>query len=822
MSQDPTAPGARRRRLAKALLGSAALQAPLAFALLAATPASATAAAVAAEAADANSGVMVNEIVITAQKRSEDIKSVPISVSVLSGSDLKERQIAGYDDISRAVPGVAFNAVAGEEGRDNIVIRGVSSVSGASTVGLYLDDVSITIPNLYRDGSIEVRLADIDRIEVLRGPQGTLYGDSSEGGTIRYITQTPNLHEFSAVATGDVSGTAHGGANYGFSAAVNLPIVDDVLAVRVSANYLSDSGWINHYSLGGALDHKGVNTENSLTLHLTAEWTPAPDWTITPSIFYQQVNDADNAAFYPALGLWNQNKEVSEPSHDTMTLASLSVRKSFAFADVTSVTGVFQRTVYRQEDGTYFNSTAFDQFFLDPIYPQYSAQNHAIIGNLPSFVKYSTRYDTFNQELRVSSNDTSWGSKWLKWVVGGYFSYQKVHNTDFQRIPGINSVFASIYGVSMEQSLVETTYGNPTYGQPGGGPAITLFPGDIDESDNRTYQQQQYAMFGQLDITFAPGWKLALGGRYSLAKESYASVETGFYQIGNLGYQTAGQPPAAPYTQGASSSAFLPKATLFHDLSPDSAVYASAAKGFRLGGPTGPIVFGPTSVCNTDFQSIGQTSQPTQFASDSLWTYEVGSKNAFLGRRLTVNLSGYYTDWTNIQQQIYLPTCGYYFTSNVGNARIYGGEVEAVASLTHTLRLNFTASANDATITKSNNPIDVAVGQHLIDVPDVTLTAGAVYSAHIRDDLLFTGIFDYAYSGHSYGSYQPGNPDYNNPAYGVVNLSLGLTWGRYNVAVYAKNLLDNRTIIQSPEINTVIEGYTVHPRVIGLRSKVDF
>jgi len=817
MRQDPPPATTPRRRRAALLLGACAAFSPIVVW-----------APIAARAADAETAppaaapVTVNEIVITAQKRSEDIKSVPISVSVLSGRDLADRRIASYDDLSRAVPGVAFNEVAGEEGRANIVIRGVSSTSGASTVGLYLDDVSITLPNLYRDGAIELRLPDIERIEVLRGPQGTLYGDSSEGGTIRYITQPPSMTQFGGAASADVSGTEHGGTNAGLSAMVSLPVIPDILAVRASVNYLNDDGWINHYTQAGVLDQKGVNHENSLTLHMTAKWTPTPDLTVTPAVFYQKVNDADNAAFYPALGLWEQDKEVPEPSHDSMTVVSLSVRKDYPFADLTSVTGLLQRTVYRQEDGTYFNSTAFDQFFLDPIYPQYMSQNDSIIGNLPSFVKYDTRYDTFNQELRLSSNNSSWGSKWLKWVVGVYYSWEKVHNTDYQRIPGINTVFQSIYGVPMEQSLVETDYGNPTYGQPGGGPAITLFPNDIDEADNRTYRQQQYAMFGQLDINFLPGWKLDLGGRYSLAKEDYVSTETGFYQIGNLGYQTPGAPASAPYTQGASSSAFLPKATLYHDLDADSSVYASAAKGFRLGGPTGPIVFGPTSVCNGDFQAIGQTSQPTQFASDSLWTYEVGSKNAWLGRRLTLNVSGYYTDWTNIQQQIYLPTCGYYFTSNVGNARIYGGEIEAAARLTGHLRLNVTASANDATITRTNNPVDVAVGQHLIDVPDVTVTAGAVYSTHISDDLLMTGIVDYAYTGHSYGTYQASNPNYNNPAYGVVNLSLGFTRGRYQLSLYAKNALADHTIIQSPEINTVVEGYTVHPRTIGVTTKVLF
>lgn len=762
------------------------------------------------------------EIIVTAQKRSEDIRSVPISLSVLSGSDLKDQRIANYDDLSRAVPGLAFNAVAGEEGRTNIVIRGVSSTSGASTVGLYLDDVSITLPNLFRDGAIDLRLPDIERVEVLRGPQGTLYGDSSEGGTIRFITMAPNMTAFDGAATGDVSGTLHGGTNYRLSGMVNLPIISDVLAVRASVNYVNDSGWIDHYTPAATLDRKGVNRENSLTVHVTARWTPTPDLTITPAFFYQKANNADNAAFYPALGLWKQDKLVAEPSHDTMTMGSLTVQKGLGFADLTAVTGAFRRIAARTEDGTFFNSTAFAQFFLDPIYPQYQMQNDAVIANLPSFVYYRTSYDVINQELRLSSNETSWGAHWLRWVVGAYYSSQKVHNTDFQQIPGINTTFANIYGLPMEQSLVETAYGNPAYGQPGGGAAIPLFPNDVDEADDRTYRQQQFAFFGQLDITFAPGWKLDLGGRYLHAHEDYVSVETGFYQMGNLGYQTSGQPASTPYTQAGSTNAFLPKAALYHDLSTTSSIYASAAKGFRLGGPTGPITFGPTSVCNGDFQAIGQASQPTQFGSDSLRTYEAGSKNEFLGRRLRLNISGFFTNWTNIQQQIYLPTCGYYFTSNVGNAHIFGGEVEATFKVDKHLRINASASVNDAKITKSNNPIDIAVGQHLIDVPGITATAGLNYTAPVGSNLALTGIVNFNYTGHSYGSYQQGNPNYNNPAYSVVDASVGLTLGHNQVSLYVKNLLDDRTIIQSPQINTVIEGYTVHPRTIGISSKVLF
>jgi len=771
-------------------------------------------AADAAPVADADAGA----IVVTAQKRTEDVRTVPISLSVLSGDALKQQRIASYDDLSRAVPGVAFNAVAGEEGRDNIVIRGVSSTSGASTVGLYLDDVTVTIPNLYRDGAIELRLPDIDRIEVLRGPQGTLYGDSSEGGTIRYLTRQPNMERWQVEGTADVSGTEHGGLNDAFAGVVNVPVVPGVFALRASVNYVHESGWIDHYTQAGVLDKKGVNSSDSLTAHVTGKWTPGSGLTVIPALFYQRANNADNAAFYTALGLWKQDKQVAEPAHDTMLLGSLTVHKELGFAELTSVSGGFQRTVQRIEDGTYFNSTAFGLFFLDPIYPQYQAQNDSIIANLPSTVRYRTRYSAFNQELRLASSDGV-GPHWLQWVVGAYYSTQRVHNTDYQTIGGINSTFASIYGTTMEQSLVETTYGNPGYGQPGGGDAITLFPGDVDESDDRTYRQQQIAVFGQVGVAFARGWKLDLGGRFSAAHEDFNSVETGFYQIGNLGYQTPGQPASAPYVQAASSHKFLPKVTLYHDLTPQSSVYATAAEGFRLGGPTGPIVFGPTSVCAGDFAAIGQTSQPKQFSGDSLWTYEAGSKNELMNHRVRFNVSGFYTRWSNIQQQIYLPTCGYYFTSNVGDARIYGGELEASVRIAGGFSLSASGSANSATITRSNNPTDVAVGQHLIDVPDATATVGGTYSGALGA-LSLDGSVNYTYTGKSYGTYLQTDPNYRNPAYGVVNASIALGKGRGSVSLYVKNLFDNRKIIQQPEINTVVEGYTVHPRVFGLTLKL--
>jgi outer membrane receptor protein involved in Fe transport len=811
MTSDTAAAKARRRLSFLLAFASAATIA------LAAKAADTTAAA---DTSATSPSATLTEVIVTAQKREENVRTIPISVSAVGADAVKAERIVTFDDLSRAVPGLAFNSNA-MEGVTNISIRGVSSTAGSATVGTYVDDVSVTIPNLFYEGNVEPTLPDLARIEVLRGPQGTLYGDSSEGGTIRYISQAPNMETATADLTADVSDTQRGSANYAGDADLSFPIVKDKVAIRIAANAGYDSGWIDHYSQelvdyapvgGGVLLNKGVNWDQYETLHVVAEFTPTDDLTITPAFYYKHFFANDSSAFYidtPGLGLYDQDKTTREPDRDNFGVLSLTVKKSFDFADFTSVTGYFYRGHSRIEDGNYFNSVVFAFDFLatiplpNPVNPAITPQDALnIMSNLPSQVHLNSSTQQFTQEFRLSSKDSA---SPFKWVVGAYFADQRIHETDFQQIDAVNSMFLNLYGETLENSSAEAAFND-------GIPNTTLFPDNIDEYDNRYYYNRQYATFGQLDWKFLPDWRLSVGGRYEYAQESFDATEIGFYQIGNI----------SPYHQAQDASSFTPKFTLSHDLGSEETVYASAGEGFRLGGPTGPIVFGPGTVCSQDFAAINQTTQPTQFSSDTLWTYEVGSKGAYFGDRLSIDAAGFYTDWHNIQQQIYLPICGYYFTANVGDARIYGGEVEALFKVTSNLTLQATGSANSATITHTINPVDVPVGSNLTDVPVGTFTVGAIYDEPLSNDWDVSARIDYDYTGYSYGSYQKVNPvgqtnlNYYNPAYGVLNASVMLKRGKYDISLYAKNLLDDHTLIQTPEVNTVYEGYTVHPRVIGL------
>jgi outer membrane receptor protein involved in Fe transport len=742
------------------------------------------------------------EIVVTAQKRSESIKEIPISITAIGSEALSTKQIANYDDLSRAVPGLSF-ASGGSEGLANIEIRGVSSQSGSATVGVYLDDVSVTVTNFFHDGSTQPKLYDIDRVEVLRGPQGTLYGASSMGGTIRFVTKQPDFGSYSVETAADLSGTLHAGVNTAESLSVNMPIVDGKLALRASAGYSYDSGYIDHYALTGKLENTGTNSEKSYSGRFSLKYAATDDLTITTSLFAQEVRSGDSSVFYPALGIWNQDKEVQEPGRDEVVLPSLTIVEDLGFADFTSVSGYFDRDYDRQQDGTFYNSAGFATIFLDPIYPSYKQQNDSIIGTLASPVHYVSAYRQPSQEFRLTSHPPAETGLPIKWVVGLYYSDQHATNSNVEPIPGINSAFQKIYGIPMEQSLVETYYGAP---------GLSLFPKDNAYTQTYKLDERQYAIYGQLDWDILPQLHATIGGRYLYARSAFETSTFGFYSIG--------LPPT--YYNNERFYGFTPKFGLAYDVTPDTNIYASATKGYRLGGSDQPIPFGPTSICNSDFNAIGVTSQPKKFDSDTLWSYELGTKSRMLNNTLSVNAAAYYIDWKKIQQLVYLPTCGFYYVSNVGDAKSYGADFEIEYRVTPDLQLGLNGGITRAVLTSSNNPGTAATGQSVLNSPIYSLSVSAGYGWEVSTNWRGFAHADYDRTGHSYGSYMRSNSDYRDPSYGVFNMMVGVNSGRYQLSLYGKNLFDNRTIIQEPEINSVFTGYTVRPLTVGVSAKMYF
>ena len=429
------------------------------------------------------------EIIVTAQKRTEDIKDIPFSVSAISGTELAEHHVANYDDITRTVPGIGFQAGPGP-GLDNIEIRGVSSTSGSATVGIYIDEVSVTVSNSLFDGAVQPKLFDLERIEVLRGPQGTLYGASSMGGTIRFITKQPDLNSFSATVSTDLSGTRHGGFNNDEYGILNIPVIDGVFALRIGVDLANDSGYIDHYipaptgagpdgsilELGTndstVLGERGVNDVRTQVFRVVGKYAAPDDWTITPAYLWQRVAASDTNIFYPDIGLYDQDKRVAEPYTDDLNLPSLTVTKSFSWAELTSVTSYFKRDFRRTTDGTLYNSNIFANSYVvgglssatNPPTPPATAQQfyetQTVLGFLASPAGYDARTEQFSEELRLSSKSTSIAGIETNWTAGLYFANQRRHFLDDEYIPGLHTTFQKIYGYGIysPQSVVGPSY----------------------------------------------------------------------------------------------------------------------------------------------------------------------------------------------------------------------------------------------------------------------------------------------------------------------------------------------------------------------------
>ena len=786
--------------------------------LLASTAAITLVAALPAAAAD-NSGAatQLDEIIVTAQKRSEDVTKVPTSISVVGGDALGSSGIKDYDDLTRAVPGISFAAGgAGNgvgEGNSVLEMRGISSpTSSVATVGVYLDEMSVTNGNRYVGASQPVPL-DINRVEILRGPQGTLYGASSEAGTIRFIHNRPDLNTFSGFIAGDVSGTEHGGVNYQTSSVVNVPIDPGIFAVRVGGLYGGDSGWIDNYNLDGSLNKRGVNSDITKALRVDGLYQPSELFSAEAQVNYQRVDSKDSPIFYlgsqtigyPPVtqvgGLFKQSKEVAEPTADTVLTSNLDLVANLGFADLTSVTSYFWRAMEMITDATFFDNTVLAQAVFPPL-PNGNYSSAVALAPVQQF--YPVEFQTYTQEFRLSS--PSGTNSPLKWVGGLYFSRSEQSYLNNEPDYSLPAAYQAGYGQPISTQ-------NPILGlPPSAGNSVWI--NGIYSQNTRTYTYE-YAGFGQIDYDITPKLHFSTGVRYQFTRLMYDALTQGFFT-------------AVPYYKDHSDSfSTTPRFSLSYDLTDTSSAYTTIAKGYRIGGEAGPLPVGNNAadVCLPDYNSFGisSTNPPQDFHPDSLWSYEAGVKSTMANRTLSINADGYYIDWSNIQQSINLPTCGYNFTSNVGDAESYGGELELryAPPIVKGLKLGLSTSINHSTLTKVFVPF-ATVGQDVLYAPSLTANVSVDYEVPLRTD--FNGFVhaDYDWTGHSHGSFDNALPNYEDLSYGVLNASFGIDTGTLKISIYAKNLLNDHTIIQKPTVNSVTEGYTVRPLTAGITARQDF
>ncbi|PRC91158.1 TonB-dependent receptor [Solimicrobium silvestre] len=745
----------------------------------------------------------IKTVVITAQKRTEDASKVPLSISVISGDDLVAQHIVDFADITRSIPNVSFSGGGGSgnagngPGLSSIEMRGISSTSGSATVGVYLDDVSMTVGNIYSMGQAEPKFFDLDRVEVLRGPQGTLYGSSSMGGTVKFLSNQPNLKEQEATIYSEVSSTKGGGTNYTANGVFNAVLTPNELAFRIGVEDIHKSGFINQVSqTTGALVAPNINWEADQVVRMAMKWAPTKDLTITPSVFYQQVQSGDIDVSYTQtqngtpLPMNQTSKLVREPGVDRLLVPSLTVNYGTDYGDLTFVSSYFQRKFNRTQDATAVDSVLLGSLISIPSLA-------AKVSVLPAAVWFNNDIRQSSEELRFASKPYDPSVSPITWVAGVYIADMHTNITDNEPIFGVNAAFAAAGASTTDPTVLAN-------------PVSAGFPNDNSYFGQLHYHDTQQAIFGEANYYFMPNLHATFGLRYLEAKEE-------FEREGGLYFNNDGTNDGNSHTfANTSGSKATPKIALTWEVDHTDTLYALAGEGFRLGGANLQI---PQTLCGLS------TPNPASYASDTLWSYEVGDKSRFLDNHLSVNSSLFYVDWKNMQQQIFLG-CGYDYNTNVGSATSYGAEVEVKARPISSLLIDFSAGITHATLSDNggeNAGVPGAVAGALIPgVPKFNAALTGQYNFNISDDNFGFARAGVHWTGTSNGGFPTLtngsiDPDYRRPAYATADFSTGISWEKWELSFFVKNLANNEKIIQHPIVQTnTSEAYRIDPRIIGI------
>ena len=779
-------------------------------------------------------GSHIEEVTVTAQKRSENVRKVPVSVSVLSGKLIKADHIQNFADLTRAVPNLSFSSQAGE-GLSTLEIRGIASQAGQATVAIYLDDVSLTTRNIYTQGTAEPRFLDIQRVEVLRGPQATLYGASALGGTLRYISNPPKPDVLEGNVSTELSGTYHGGLNWDETGVLNVPLVQDQLTLRVAGETGGDSGWINNvYADTGDVKKAGINSNGFDDARATLLWTPT-DWlTITPVVYWQKAIARDVDAEYLFLPHDETPKLVAEPGHDSVVVPSFTMSADLGFGTLTAITSNYERHFQRTLDSTIYDSIAL--YTCDYLGCPVNNDPPGLLGalsKLPSYTYYDNTVRQWSEEIRLVSNPYTPGGTPFTWITGFYYVDEHSTFTDNETVQGLNKTFAD-FGVSGEDpTIISGTF-------PG------AFTNDYVFHGLQEFDTSQYAVFGEGTYYPLPNVRLTVGTRYSYARDSNNSDQSNFYDYGDGG----------PKNSLGHFYAFTPKFAAGWDITPSNTAYINISKGFRLGSENRAIPFVPADE-NTfgtpsyDLVRLGLHEVPTSYGPDKLWNYEIGDKARFLGGRLLVNADFFYIQWSDIAQDIPLVSSGLDFETNAGNATSYGIEFETRGSITDSLTAGLSGSWVNATLDRGvviNNVVinGTYAGERVPGTPNYNFDLDARQNFIVSDTTTAYVRFDIPWVGQSNGNAigpdpalgLPANPDYRRPSYITVDMSVGLDYGRWSFEIFGKNLTNNNKIIQRPDIqgssvpgygleyqgnfipNT--QGFTLRPFTVGANASLKF
>jgi outer membrane receptor protein involved in Fe transport len=727
----------------------------------------------------------IAEIVITAEKRSSTVQKTPISITAISGDDLDAAGISSFNGLAQQTPGVALRSAG--PGQTEIDMRGLTSSGGNSpTTGFYLDETPVSPPAGANNGKVVIDpdLYDLARVEVLRGPQGTLYGSGSMGGTVKLLTAQPELNKYSGSAELTGSGTEGGSANGSANVMVNLPIIDNKVALRVVGTDLYNSGWLDRTVLSnfpleqdnatnppGSIrgnvansavqtNHSDVNWETLQGARTSLLVKPTDALSITANAFYQRIEQGGYNTFDTPPGktvntlTHYQPFDISEPFSDTFGLLNMVVKYQFADFEVTSSTSEWSREEKQTQD---------------------LSEDFQWLLNLPSYLPASlTEYDysrQFSQELRVAST----GDGPLNWLVGAFYSK---FNSNYRQV-SFSDAYVPVVGIS---DLI---------------------------SETEPQMVRQTALFANASYQITPSWKVTAGARLYDYQSTAGYYANGVFTSGDLSQVNSYNKESASGVTPTASIAFTP--------TDDLTAYATVSKGFRPGGGNQYVPISGGASCLSELEALGKTGAPQDYNPDSVWSYELGEKAKLFGDRVTVNADVFYEKWKNIQLQVPL-ACGFFYTDNGEDAGIYGTEAEIKAKVTDSLIIAASGGYTHADYGQNSPDTGFVKGQAIPDIPTYTFSLSATYEVPAFGEYDFIAraennhvgpMTDYTFSQN------------NLPGYNLINLRVGLIDDRKSAYLFANNLGNVRAALSDtnslganlPTFNRVA---TNQPRTIGV------
>lgn len=734
------------------------------------------------------------EIVVTALKRDTRLQDTPLAISAVTGDSLAKAGTTSFTDLTSNTP--SLRIVDSGPGNRRVILRGIVG-AGEPTVGMYYDESpvsgSVGTTSDAAGSTPDFRIFDVERAEILRGPQGTLYGSGSMGGTVRIIYEKPKADRIEGAAAMGISAVEGGSMGASVDGMINLPIVNDVLALRVVGGYQQFAGYIDNEVYGT----KNINDGYSYSGRALLRFTPTDRLTLDLGAYFTKVaTDSSrwNLGQYDAAGelVTAGKKHVSNGrsesgNYDKNRIYSGTLRYDFDGVSVTAVSTYFDRDriVVNDVSNNFDNRRGMDscqQYFprtaTEMINPDCSVAeyNDVYLPNLNA-IEVSSLYQpqsvrNWTNEIRISST----GNGPFGWTIGGFLEDRK--------------------------STVRSTL---LAGDPRTGKLLPLEAQNIYYDRTVYDRQKQKALFAEASYKFFE----KLTATYGVRWYEYDKTVGGIVDQGQMHYGSV----AAPFVESSTKEdGFVHKFNLSYEFNRDLMIYAQAAQGFRPGGVN---------------QAVGLDAALAAYSSDSLWNYELGVKSQPV-RGVYLNLTGYQIDWDNMQ--VSGRTAGasssFGLISNVGAARVRGLEVELTARPYPGFSLGANMGYTDAKLTEDQvSTVVVASGRkgdRLAHVPKWNLSGSADYVWSLSDSLEGSLRLDGSFVGSSYTALSP-TDRYRRKvdSYALFNLRAGVQSpdGDWSINAYVNNVFDALAITTksaSSNNGDYTLAYTAPPRTYGL------